>query len=58
MKLSYTSNEMTEFATHFDVLRNYMIVLKKCISVNQIDYLQSSNKKSSDGASVFRVNIN
>jgi hypothetical protein len=29
---------------HFDVLKKYMIILKMCCSVNQIDDLQSSNK--------------
>ena len=37
MKPSYTSNEMTQFAAH----------LKMCFVVNQIDDLQSSNKKQS-----------
>ena len=42
----YTSNEMTYFAAHFDILKKYMITLKMCFSGNQIDDLQStSNKK-------------
>ena len=46
MKPSYASNEMTQFAAHFDVLKKCMIILKMCFSVNQIDDLQStSNKK-------------
>ena len=45
MKPSYTSNEITYFAAHFDLLNKYMIILKMCFSVNQIDDLQSSNKK-------------
>jgi hypothetical protein len=44
MKPSYTSNEMTWFAAHFDVLEKIMIILKMCFSVKQIDDLQSSNK--------------
>ena len=46
MKLSYTSNEMTKFAAHIDVLKKYMMILKMCCSVNQIDDLQNSNKKT------------
>ena len=45
MKPSYTLNEMTQFVTHFDVLKKYMVILKMCYSVNQIDGLQRSNKK-------------
>ena len=45
MKPSYTYNEMTYFAAHFDVLKKYAIILKMCFSVNQIDDLQSDNKK-------------
>ena len=44
---SYTSNEMTLVVSHFDVLKKYMIIMKMCFSVNQIDYLQSTNKKQS-----------
>ena len=44
MKQSYT-HEMTLFAAHFDVLKKYMIILKMCCSVNQIDDLQRSDKK-------------
>ena len=44
IKSSYTSNEMTLYAAHFDVLKKYTIILKMCCSVNQIDDLQSSNK--------------
>ena len=36
---------MTKFAAHFNVLKKYMIILKMCFSVNQIDDLQRSNKK-------------
>ena len=32
---------------HFDVLKKFMIILKMCLSVNQIDDLQRSNKKKS-----------
>ena len=38
-------NEITKFAEHFDVLEKFMLILKICIFVNQIDGLQSSNKK-------------
>ena len=44
MKPSYTSNEMTKFVAHFYVLKKYMIILKMCCSVNQIDDLHKSNK--------------
>ena len=44
MKPSYTLNEMTQFVTHFDVLKRYRVILKMCCSVNQIDDLQTSNK--------------
>ena len=44
MKPSYTLNEMTYFEAHFDALKKYVIILKMCFSVNQID----------DGLSVFR----
>ena len=44
-KPSHTLNEMTQFVTHFDVLKKYMVILKMCYSVNQIDGLQRSNKK-------------
>ena len=44
MKPSYTLNEMTQFVTHFDVLKKYMVILKMCCSVSQIDDLQTSNK--------------
>ena len=36
------SNEMTSFAAHINVLQCF---LKICFSLNQIDDLQSSNKK-------------
>ena len=45
MKPSYTLNEMTQYAAHFDVSKKYMIILKICFSVNQIDDLQSIDKK-------------
>ena len=33
------------YAAHFNVLKKYLIILKMCFSVNQIDDLPSSNKK-------------
>ena len=45
MKPSYTLNETTDFATHFDVLKKYMIIFKMHFSVDQIGDLYSSNGK-------------
>jgi hypothetical protein len=45
MKPSHTSNKITQFAAHFDVLKKYIIILKMCFSENQRDDLQSNNKK-------------
>ena len=45
MKPPYNISKITLFAAHFDVLNKYMVILKLCFSVNQIDDLQSINKK-------------
>ena len=46
LKPSYISNKMTEFVAHFDAhINKYMKILKMYCTVNQIDDLQSSNKK-------------
>ena len=36
---------MSHYAARFNLLKKYMIILKMCFSVNQIDDLPSSNKK-------------
>ena len=53
MKPTYASNEMTQFAAHFDVSKIYHN-FENVSSVNQNDDLHRSIIKSSHGPSIFR----